>query len=93
VSAVAKSQSSAGTVPADPAVPYRIIALETVLKDPRLLPEAVISIEPALLSIEEEKRLFPKFTLDRYYVRVQNRGRSFSISGERCRLCHRPTSG
>jgi hypothetical protein len=59
------------------AVPYRIVALEKILKDQPLPAATAISIEPILLSWEEEnKGLFPQFSLDLYYVHVQNRERS-----------------
>jgi hypothetical protein len=63
------------------AIPYRIVALEKILKDQPLPAGTTITIEPILLPTEEEKRLFPKFSLDLYYVHIQNRERSFSVSG------------
>jgi hypothetical protein len=61
--------------------PYRISAIEEALKQQSLPAGTTLSIEPIHLALEEEKRLFPKFTFDRYYVHVQNRKGSYSISG------------
>jgi hypothetical protein len=62
------------------APPYRITALEQALK--RMLPAGTaISIVLTQIPLEEEKRLFPKFTFDRHYVHVRNKERSYSISG------------
>jgi hypothetical protein len=60
---------------------YRIVALELALKRQALPAGTVVTIEHIQISLEEEKRLFPKFTFDRHYVHVRNRARSFCISG------------
>jgi hypothetical protein len=60
---------------------YRITALEQALKQHALPAGTAISIELAQLSVEEEKRLFPKFTFDRHYVHVGSQARCYSISG------------
>jgi hypothetical protein len=78
---VEKASGSTATDQARLAIPYRIVALEKVLRGQPLPTGTAISVEWIPLSTEEEKRLFPKFTLDRYYVHVQNRERTFSISG------------
>jgi hypothetical protein len=78
---VRKVQNSRSKNLAGRAIPYRIVALEQMLKNHPLRPGTAISIEPILLSSEEQKRFFPQFTLDLYYVHVQKQGRIFSISG------------
>jgi hypothetical protein len=81
VTPIEKASDSTATDRARMAIPYRIVALEKMLKGQPLPTGTAISVERVPLSTEEEKRLFPKFTLDRYYVHVQNRERAFSISG------------
>jgi hypothetical protein len=63
------------------APPYRITALEQALKQHILPAGTAVSIERNPLSVEDEKRLFPKFTFDQHYVHVWNKERSYSISG------------
>jgi hypothetical protein len=60
---------------------YRIVALELALKRQALPAGTVVTIEHTQVSLEEEQRLFPKFTFDRHCVHVRNRERSYSISG------------
>lgn len=81
LTSIEKAPSSTASGRAHLAIPYRILALEVTLKGRPLSPGTAILVEPIPLSADEEKRLFPKFTFDRYYVHVRNRERSFSISG------------
>lgn len=81
VHSLQNAPSSLAQHPVLRAVPYRIVALEQILRS-RPVPRGTrISIEPFPLSLDEEKRLFPIFSIDPYYLHAWTQKRSFAISG------------
>lgn len=62
-------------------IPYRIAVVETLLLARLPRSTASIAIKPLDWPLAEEKRLFPQFTLERYFVSIHCGAHRYSISG------------
>jgi hypothetical protein len=62
-------------------VPYRIAAVETLLRAALPFNKALISVERLDRSRAEDERLFPQFSVDRYFVSIRGGVMHYCISG------------
>jgi hypothetical protein len=62
-------------------IPYRIAVVETLLRAASLPDGVQVVIKPLSLRLEEERRLFPRFSVDRHFISIRAREISYSITG------------
>jgi hypothetical protein len=62
-------------------IPYRITLVETSLRAALSPGDAVIAVKILDWPLAEEERLFPRFSMDRYFVSIRGRDACYSVAG------------